>query len=68
MAPSKSHSQWQCTKSACSLTNIDRNIKPKLSLSAPLDNYGHVAVQIQHKHLNALIDSGASILVLVNTH
>ena len=56
MAPIKHHAPWQCSQVQPNTFN-----KPSVSLVAPIDNYGHVFVQIEQKQIQALLDTGASI-------
>ena len=61
MAPIKHHAPWQCSQSTCSQVQPNTFNKPLVSLVAPIDNYGHVFVQIEQKQIQALFDTGASI-------
>ena len=49
MAPIKHHAPWQCSQSTCSQVQPNTFNKPSVSLVAPIDNYGHVFVQIEQK-------------------
>ena len=64
MAPIKHHAQLQCSQSACSQVQSDTFNKPSVSLVAPIDNCGDVFVQIEQKQIQALFDTGASILFI----
>ena len=61
MAPIKHHAPWQCSQSTCSQVQPNTFNKPLVSLVAPIDNYGHVFVQIEQKQIQALFHTGASI-------
>ena len=54
MAPIKHHAPWQCSQSTCSQVQPNTFNKPSVSLVAPIDNYGHVFVQIEQKQIQAL--------------